>query len=45
MIYYLVVYNKTKQNKTYIHVLQCPVDSARTQCELPIDELEDTLIT
>ena len=35
-------YNK---NEICIHVLQCPVDSERTQRKKAIEELEDTLVT
>ena len=34
-----------KDNETCLHVLQCPADSARTQWEKAIEELEDTLVT
>ena len=33
-----------QQNETCLHVLQCPADTSRTQWEVAINELEDTLI-
>ena len=34
-----------QDNETCMYVLYCPVDSARTQWEKAVEELEDTLVT